>query len=176
MFADRNRPFFDSASIVELHELPEDAVVPWVTAAFAQTGKVCSEATARRIHNDSRGYAYYVQRLASTAWDLSEELCTDDIVNQADAILLRELSPGFEIILTGLSLAQKRLLQALAQAPTDQPYAADFLSRSQLSVGAVQKAIRVLIDRDLIERTSNQNYQLVDALLAQWLTQQPPTW
>jgi DNA-binding MarR family transcriptional regulator len=97
-------------------------------------------------------------------------------VDQADAILLRELSPGFEIILTGLSLAQKRLLQALAQAPTNQPYAADFLSRSQLSVGAVQKAIRVLIDRDLIERRSNQNYQLVDALLAQWLTQQPPTW
>ena len=176
MFADRNRPFFDSASIVELHELPEEAAVPWITAAFAQTGKVCSEATARRIYNDSRGYAYYVQRLASTAWDLTDELCTDDIVDQADAILLRELSPGFEIILTGLSLAQKRLLQALAQAPTDQPYAADFLSRSQLSVGAVQKAIRVLIDRDLIERRSNQNYQLVDALLAQWLTQQPPTW
>jgi len=176
MFADRNRPFFDSASIIELHELPEKAVVPWITAAFAQTGKVCSEATARLIHSYSRGYAYYVQRLASTAWDLTEELCTDGIVDQADAILLRELSSGFEIILDSLSLAQKRLLQALAQAPTDQPYAADFLSKSQLSVGAVQKAIRALIDRDLVERRPDQNYQLVDALLAQWLTQRPPTW
>jgi hypothetical protein len=176
MFADRNRPFFDSASIVELHELPEEAVVPWITTAFARTGKVCSKVTAGRIHGYSRGYAYYVQRLASTAWDLTEELCTDDIVDQADAILLRELSSGFEIILAGLSLAQKRLLQALAQAPTDQPYAADFLSKSQLSVGAVQKAISALIERDLVERRPNQNYQLVDALLAQWLTQQPPTW
>ncbi|MGB9666881.1 MAG: AAA family ATPase [Candidatus Cryosericum sp.] len=176
MFADRNRPFFGSASIIELHELPEEAVVPWITAAFARTGKVCSEATARRIHSSSRGYAYYVQRLASTAWDLTDELCTDDIVDEADAILLRELSSGFEIILSSLSLTQKRLLQALAQTPTDQPYAADFLSKSQLSVGAVQKAIRVLIDRDLIERRPNRQYQLVDALLAQWLTQRPPTW
>lgn len=176
MFADRNRPFFDSASIIELHELPEEAVIPWITAAFSRTDKVCSEATARRIHSSSRGYAYYVQRLASTAWDLTDELCTDDIVDQADAILLRELSSGFEIILSSLSLTQKRLLQALAQTPTDQPYAADFLSKSQLSVGAVQKAIRVLIDRDLIERQPNRQYQLVDALLAQWLTQRPPTW
>jgi len=176
MFADRNRPFFDSASIVELHELPEEAVVPWITATFAQTGKVCSEATARLIYSCSRGYAYYVQQLASTAWNLTEELCTDDLVDQADVILLRELSSGFEIILSSLSLAQKRLLQALALAPTDQPYSVDFLTKSQLSVGAVQKAIRVLIDRDLVGRRLDQNYQLVDALLAQWLTQQPPTW
>ena len=176
MFADRNRPFFDSASIVELHELPVEAVVPWVTATFAQTGKVCSEATARLIYSYSRGYAYYVQQLASTAWNLTEELCTDDLVDQADVILLRELSSGFEIILSSLSLAQKRLLQALAQAPTDQPYSVDFLNKSQLSVGAVQKAIRVLVDYDLVERRPNQNYQLVDALLAQWLTQRPPTW
>ncbi|MCE5192559.1 MAG: hypothetical protein ABFD13_04735 [Candidatus Cryosericum sp.] len=46
-FADRNRPFFDSASMIELHELPEQAVIPWITAAFAGTGKVRSEATAR---------------------------------------------------------------------------------------------------------------------------------
>jgi hypothetical protein len=176
MFADRNHPFFDSASMIELHELPEQAVVPWITAAFAGTCKVCSEATARRIHNESQGYAYYVQRLASTAWDLTDELCTDDIVDQADAILLRELSPGFEIILTSLSLAQKRLLQALAQSPTDQPYGTEFLSRSQSSVGAVQKAIAVLVDYDLIERRPDRQYQLVDTLLAQWLTQQPPTW
>jgi hypothetical protein len=176
MFADRNRPFFDSASMIELHELPEQAVIPWIVAAFAGTGKVCSEATAWRIHSYSKGYAYYVQRLASTAWDLTEELCTDDIVDQADVILLRELSPGFEIILAGLSLAQKRLLQTLAQKPTDQPYGTEFLNRSQLSVGAVQKAIRVLVDYDLIERRPNRQYQLVDALLAQWLTQQPPTW
>lgn len=176
MFADRNRPFFDSASMIELHELPEHAVVPWIAAAFAGSGKVCSEATARRIHSYSKGYAYYVQRLASTAWDLTEELCTDDIVDQAGAILLRELSSGFEIILAGLSLAQKRLLQTLAQKPTDQPYGTEFLSRSQSSVGAVQKAILVLTDFDLIERRPDRQYQLVDALLAQWLTQQPPTW
>lgn len=173
MFTDRNRPFFDSASIVELHELPHEAVVPWIVAAFAKTGKVCSEVTATRIYDHSRGYAYYTQRLASTAWDLTEELCTDDVVDQADAILLRELSSGFEMILAGLSLTQKRLLQALARHPTDQPYAADFLSASQLSVGAVQKAIRVLIDYDLIERRSDRQYQLVDALLAQWLTRRP---
>lgn len=97
-------------------------------------------------------------------------------MNQADAILLRELPPGFEIVLTGLSLAQKRLLQALARQPTDQPYGAQFLSRSQLSVGAAQKAIRALVDYDLVEWRPDRIYQLVDALFAQWLTQQPPTW
>ncbi|HEY9093637.1 MAG TPA: hypothetical protein VIN62_02160 [Candidatus Cryosericum sp.] len=50
------------------------------------------------------------------------------------------------------------------------------MNRSQLSVGAVQKAIGVLIDYDLIERRSDRTYQLVDALLAQWLVQRPPTW
>jgi len=97
-------------------------------------------------------------------------------VDQADAILLRELSSGFEIILASLLLVQKRLLQALARAPTDQPYGTDFLSRSQLSVGAVQKAVRVLVDFDLIERWFNRQYQLIDVLLTQWRTQRPPMW
>lgn len=72
-----------------------------------------------------------------------------------------------QTITCGLSLAQSR---------TSQPHGTDFLSRSQLSVGAVQKAIRALINYDLIERRENREYQLVDALLAQWLTQRPPTW
>ena len=176
MFTDRNRPFFDSAVMVELNELPLDAVIPWVVAAFAGSSKVCSKATARRLYGYSRGCAYYVQRLASAAWDLTDELCTDDIVDQAQAVLLRELSPGFEMILAGLTATQRSLLQALARMPTDHPYSADFLNRSQLSVGAVQKAIGVLIDYDLIERRSDRTYQLVDALLAQWLVQRPPTW
>ncbi|HNW85020.1 MAG TPA: hypothetical protein PKH46_05820 [Candidatus Cryosericum sp.] len=176
MFTDRNRPFFESASMIELRELPVEAVVPWVIDAFAGSGKVCSEATGTRMYEYSRGCAYYMQRLASAAWDLTDELCTDETVNQARTVLLRELSPGFEMVLAGLSAAQRRLLQALAQAPSDQPYSTDFLNRSQLSVGAIQKAIGVLIDYDLIERRPDRTYHLVDALLAQWLVQRPEVW
>lgn len=72
----------------------------------------------------------------------------------------------FEIILAGLSLAQKRLLQALAQKPTDPPRGTECLTTNQLSVRAVQKAVRVLIGYDLIERRPDRQYQRVDAPVA----------
>ena len=75
---------------------------------------------------------------------------------------------GFEGIWSGLALIQKSLLKALAKEPTPSPYAREFLERHRLSVGGTQKAMQVLLARDLVEK-DEQTFRLTDPVMADWL-------
>ncbi|MBI5604335.1 MAG: MarR family transcriptional regulator [Deltaproteobacteria bacterium] len=132
-------------------------------------GKSCPKETALEIYNSIRGYPYYVQKLASIAWDLTARQCTTDTVRAAFRILLPMEAQDFEGIWSGLTLIQRGLLKALAQEPTISPYAREFLERHRLSVGGTQRAMNGLLSRDLIERDDKNIYRLTDPVMGVWL-------
>ena len=74
-----------------------------------------------------------------------------------------------EGIWSGLTLIQKSVLKAIAKEPTTSPYGREFLERHRLSIGGTQRAMKVLLSRDLIERDPGNRYRLTGPVMEAWL-------
>jgi predicted transcriptional regulator len=164
MFNDKSRPFYKSAFFYPLKEISSEDFIPYIEQHFRKTGKSCSKNNACDLYQKVRGYPYYVQKLASIAWDLTEKECNHEIIIEAFNSLREAETIDFEGIWSSLSMTQKSVLKAIAREPISMPYARDYLEKNQLSVGGTQKAIKNLIAKDLIEKNNN-NYRLTDPIM-----------
>lgn len=171
MFSNRSRPFYKSAFSYTLKEISKNDFVSCIEKRFRATGKVCPPEIAEKIYDAVRGYPYYVQKLASIAWDITTKKCSADAIRSAYNSLLTMEAVDFEGIWSGLTLIQKSVLKALAQEPTSSPYAREFLERHRLSIGGTQRAMEVLLSRDLIEKDTENKYRLTDPIMAAWLSE-----
>lgn len=169
MFLNRSRPFYKSASLYVLNEIPRDDFVSHIGKKFMNTGKACPTEIAILLYDITRGYPYYVQKLASIAWDRTEKECDEHIVKEAYDHLIAMESIDYEGIWNGLTLVQKSVLSAIAKEPILSPYSREFLERYHLTVGGTQRAMKVLLSRDLIEKDSQHRYRLTDPIMEAWL-------
>lgn len=169
MFLNKSRPFYKSAFSYVLVEIPREDFVPHIQGRFKDSGKICPPEVAAEIYDRVRGYPYYVQKLASIAWDGTIRRCTSEIIKESYRLLLTMEATDFEGIWGGLTLNQKSVLKAIAQEPTPSPYGREFLERYRLSLGGTQRAINTLRSRDLIERDLTHRYRLTDPVMEGWL-------
>jgi AAA+ ATPase superfamily predicted ATPase len=169
IFTDRKRPFYKSAFLYELGEISEEDFTAYIETKFRGSGKMCPPEVAKKIYHTVRGYPYYVQKLALFAWDITEEVCSSDIIDSAYETLLTMESRDFEGIWSSLTIVQKSVLKAIAAEPTRSPFAKDYLGKYNLSIGGAQKAINSLVARDLIERDQKGNFRLTDPVMSAWL-------
>lgn len=168
IFTTKNRPFYKSAFLYSLGKIPQQEFVDFLIRNFKNSGKKCSQELCQKIYMYTQGYPYYVQKLASLVWDRSDSGVTIETLEHAYGALLQSETPDFEAHWSGLTNAQKHLLQALARVPTASPFSKDYLKQHELSLGGVQKALKVLIEKDLIEKT-DAGYLLTDPMMAEWL-------
>ena len=176
MFSLKARPFYKSAFLYPLKKIAEDKFVPFIEGRFQETGKECPERLASEIYGRVDGYPYYVQKLASLVWDGTERKVTQEIVHSSQNSLIRMETPDFEAYWSGLTGGQRNLLKAIASSPTANLYSKDYLKKFGLSLGGTQKALRVLLERDLIEK-GEAGYALTDPVMRGWLCGQlQPSW
>jgi len=168
------RPLYQTAYLTPLERIPREDFVPYITERFDRTGKECSQETAGLIYDRVDGYPAYVQRLAGAAWDLSSLTCTKEKAEEAYDHLLALASVEFGATWISLPLGQRTLLQALAAESTTQLTSADYLRRHGLVASTVQRAIKPLLELDLVERTSaTGRFFVVDPMLAAWISRSP---
>lgn len=168
MFTNKNRPFYKSAFLYSLKEIPKDEFVLYIVKKFKESGKVCNTDMAERIYDMARGYPYYVQKLSSLSWDITKNICDLKTVDTAYELLLKMEAPDFESIWSGLTLIQKAVLKAIAEEPTSSLFAKEYLTKYGLSIGGVQKAMKTLLLRDLIEKDEENKYRLTDPIMRIW--------
>jgi len=170
IFTDKNRPFYKSAFLYTLKDIPKHEFVNFLENKFKETGKNCPINRAEEIYDRTEGYPYYVQKLALLIWNLTEKIVTSEAVQRAYRLLLESEAADFEGIWNGLSLGQKSVLKAIANEPTAFPFSKQYLERYGYSAGGAQKAIKALISKDLIQRDEENRYRLTDPIMAKWLT------
>jgi AAA+ ATPase superfamily predicted ATPase len=168
MFTDKSRPFYKSAFLYTLKEIPRDEFTAFLSHKFTKTGKKCYKEHAGLIYDLVRGYPYYVQKLAYQTWDITEKECDEEIIRRAHKLLVQIESVDFEGIWSGLTLVQRALLKAIAKQPTASLYNKAYLERHNLSIGGAQRAVETLFSRDLIEKIDN-TIRLTDPIMAAWL-------
>lgn len=169
MFNNKSRPFYKSVYTYVLEPISADHFVPFISERFNDTGKICSLEQSRAIYDLAQGYPYYIQKLASIVWDAVDNDCTDSIIEDSFKKLVQLETSDFEGVWGGMTLSQKSFLHAISVEKTATPYARNFLEKHRLSIGGAQKALKALLAKDLIEKTSDGIYRLTDPIMQAWL-------
>jgi AAA+ ATPase superfamily predicted ATPase len=169
MFADPERAFYRLGFIYSIHEIDRSEFIPYVSKRFHKTGKKCPHELAGEIYDDVGGNTYYVQKLSYIFWNKTANggQATKEILDNAKNELLSSEAPIFQGMFIDLQYGEKKLVRALSVEPTDRPYAISYISRYGLSPGGVQKSIKSLIDKDIVENV-NGTYRIVDVLFGRW--------
>ncbi len=172
MFLEKNRPFYSSASILQISTLPEQETIDFITSRFAASDIRISEELCRTIITRVDNIPYYIQLLCAEIWqymmpDLHE--VNADIVNECFVRAVEMKSDYYFERTDRLSPMQKRLLIALTRSG-ENIYSMDYIRRNQL-VGAssLQKAVAVLLDDGTIDKKGT-TYSICDPFYKYYLT------
>ena len=177
MFHDSSRPFYNSASTMELDALSKDTYLPFVQQHFASDRKSISQVDAERVYDLFDGVTYYMQRTFNVAYSLikPEESCTLAVLQTAIEEILSDNERDYQRQLALLGLRQKELLFAIAkQGKAKQITSSSFIHRHHLSsASSIQSVSKQLLENGWITFYINEQgekiYTLSDLFLALWI-------
>ncbi len=172
MFTDKNKPFYKSSFLYQLKKIPVDEFSKCIVKNFEKTNKICSNSLAVKIYNLVEGYPYYVQKLSSIVWDLTNKKVTEKVILEALNILINTEKADFENVWINLNQSEKGFLKAVVKFGGSQIFSKEFLQKSGLSIGGIQKAVKSLLEKDIIEKTENKSYRLTDPVMRLWLLEE----
>ncbi|HBL22814.1 MAG TPA: hypothetical protein DDZ40_01705 [Deltaproteobacteria bacterium] len=106
-----------------------------------------------------------MQKLSYVLWNMTipGKKATKAMLEKSKNELLRSESPNFQGVFMEMNFGEKKLVRALAAEPTKKPYAIDYIARHTLSAGGIQKSLKSLIDKNVVEIVDG-TYRFVDAV------------
>jgi hypothetical protein len=167
LFADRARPFFAQADLVELGPLSAPAITAIVHDGFSATGRSAGP-VALRVVALAAGHPQRSMQLADAAWQRTPPgaEASEDTWAEAVEAVRRALDEPFAALYEELGSVPGRVLRAVARSGS--PYAAAearFHDLAKSSIAAARDALvrdgHLLVDAD--------GTRLVDPLFADWL-------
>ncbi|TVM19250.1 ATP-binding protein [Oceanidesulfovibrio indonesiensis] len=173
MFQDRTRPFFQSATPMELPPLPTADAVAYLREQFARGGREISEDAAGMIVDKASNHPYYIQHVASDAYAVSEEVVGPEEIEQAYELTTNACVPLFEATLTGLTPQQIGVLRSVAQHQPTELSGKGFSQATGLQPSSIAYSRKKLLEEDLIERRMDR-WRVVDPVFEDWLRRQAP--
>lgn len=172
MFFSHARPFYQSASLLQLDAIPEEDYAQFANRLFVNAGKTLDVSTVHDVYSRFRGVTLYLQKIFHDAYALLSEggQCDKKIVTAMVDRLLDESTVRLAEQLSFVSEQQKELLYAVCDDDdARQLTSSAFIRRHHLrSASSVQAAVKRLLEADLLTRDGNV-YRLSDPLMQQWL-------
>ena len=172
IFNDENEPFWRSAKQTELDVIPPDLFAPYALARFEETGKRLERDACARALELTGGHPYATQELLYFLWEGTPpgEVADLSTIDAALDATLRSEHSHFSLIWEGVSSAQKRVLQALAQESPGRPLSSDYQRRHALpATPTVQTALSALERGELVKRARRGEYQIAEPFLTEWV-------
>ena len=172
IFNDENEPFWRSAKQTELGVIPPELFAPFALAKFTETGKELDPAACASALDLTRGHPYATQELLYFLWEETPRAGAADLpaLDRALDATLRSEHSHFSLIWDGISGAQKRALQALAQEQPGRPLSSDYQRRHSLpATPTVQTALGALERAELVQRIGRGEYRIAEPFLTEWI-------
>ena len=172
IFNDENEPFWRSAKQIQLGVIPPDEFASYALARFEQTGKELEADACESALNLTGGHPYATQQLFYFLWEATPAGLAGDrpAVDRALDATLRSEHSHFSLIWDGVSSAQKRVLQALAQESPGRPLSSDFQRRHSLpATPTIQTALAALERGELVRRVKRGEYTIAEPFLTEWI-------
>ena len=170
LFNDENEPFWRSAKKMELGVIAPPRFREFIAKRFRSSRKRVPMAVVDALLDHTSGHPYATQELCYFLWQQTafDGAATMDDLAAAVGAVLRSENAHFAARWDEASATQKVVLEALAREP-GRPMTKEYRARHGLpAVSAIQKALRALIERELVTREAG-SYQIAEPFLADWI-------
>jgi AAA+ ATPase superfamily predicted ATPase len=174
IFSDRNEPFWRSARRMDVEPIPEPEFAEFVRARFGETGRDLEQGAAAHLLSITHGHPYATQELAYFTWELAggDGTVTADHVEAALETVLRSEHNNLARIWELATRNERLVLLALAKEPLSL-YAEQTRARFGLPAATfVQRAVRALVQEDVVEKDADGRYRIAEPFLADWIVRQ----
>ena len=168
VFTDSSKPFYKFGDLIFLNKIETPYLVDFIKERFVSTGKDIDDAACRSIVTLADNHPYYVQQLAQLAWLRTAQRCSDEIVCEAHASLVEQLSLLFVTITETLTTQQLNYLKALTAGETAIT-STEVMHRYRISSPtAVSRARKALVEKDILDNKAGV-VSFQDPIYAYWL-------
>lgn len=167
MFDDRASPLYmlcDRISVERIHA--EDYILFLNKISIKTWKKKLDESVVAEIFNITERHPYYMNVLCGKIWENAEnKLPKLESINELwkDYILQEESKVAKD--LSNLNISQKKILIAIAHGATKDLTSKETLYQFNLSSGAISKSLKLLEEKDYINKNKNGEYFIVDPLI-----------
>ena len=172
MFNSPSKPFYQSAISMGLDPIPLEIYSEFAIQLFEKRGKQIDSSVIEDIWNRYNGYTWFVQMMMNELFALTEDgaICHVDMIPEAQRNVVMSQESSYKDILSNIPPKQKIVLQAIAkEGVANSITSAKFIKKYNLnSASAVQAAIKLLLQNDIITKNEN-SYRVYDYFFAEWL-------
>lgn len=171
VFTDSSKPFYKFGNLIFLNKIETEYLVAFFNSRFTDTGKRITNEAGYLIAMLVDNHPYYAQQLAQLSWLRTKDECTDEIVREAHAALVEQLSLLFVTITETLTSQQLCYLKALLvgeKAITSTEVMHRYGISSPTSVARSKAA---LVKNDILDNQAGK-MSLQDPIYAYWLKTQ----
>ena len=159
MFNSPSKPFYQSAISMGLDPIPLEVYSEFAIQLFEKRGKQIDSSVIEDIWNRYNGYTWFVQMMMNELFALTEDgaICHVDMIPEAQRNVVMSQESGYKDILSNIPPKQKIVLQAIAkEGVANSITSAKFIKKYNLnSASAVQAAIKLLLQNDIITKNEN---------------------
>ncbi len=171
VFTNSSKPFYKFGDLIFLNKIETPHLVEFFSTRFADTGKSISNEAGHLIATLSDNHPYYAQQLAQLSWLRTKDECTVEIVREAHAALVEQLSLLFVTITETLTTQQLNYLHALI-AREKSISSTDVMHRYRISsTTSIARSKAALIKNDILDNKAGE-ISFQDPIYAYWLKTQ----
>lgn len=171
VFTNSSKPFYKFGNLILLNKIETSHWVEFFQSRFADTGKRITEEASTLIAALTDNHPYYAQQLAQLSWLRAEDVCTAEIVREAHAGLVEQLSLLFVTITETLTTQQLNYLRALL-AGEKSISSTEVMHRYRISSPtSIARSKAALVKNDILDNQAGC-YSFQDPIYAYWLKTQ----
>lgn len=171
VFTNSSQPFYKFGNLILLNKIETSHWVEFFQSRFADTGKRITEEASTLIAALTDNHPYYAQQLAQLSWLRTEDVCTAEIVREAHAGLVEQLSLLFVTITETLTTQQLNYLRALI-AGEKSISSTEVMHRYRISSPtSIARSKAALVKNDILDNQAGC-YSFQDPIYAYWLKTQ----
>lgn len=171
MFNDKSRPLYHLCDLMTIDRIHSESYFIFLDQlAKNRWHASLSDNTLREIVQLTENHPYYLSGLCRRLWRMNSLPTEKDVkklwheyVNQEGVWISNDLS--------NLTLNRRKLLTALAYRATQEPHGIEFYENVGLNASLVQRALADLQKLDLVYKTPEGYYELLDPAMAYFIRQ-----
>lgn len=168
VFTNSSKPFYKFGNLMFLDKIDTHCLVEFFQRRFADTNKRINDDAANLIVQLVENHPYYAQQLAQLSWLRTKDVCRVEIVREAHAALVEQLSLLFVTITETLTTQQLNYLKALI-AKEKAITSTDVMHRYKISsTTSIARSKAALIRNDILDNKAGE-ISFQDPIYAYWL-------
>ena len=168
VFTNSSKPFYKFGNLMFLDKIDTHCLVEFFQRRFADTNKRINDDAANLIVQLVENHPYYAQQLAQQSWLRTKDVCRVEIVREAHAALVEQLSLLFVTITETLTTQQLNYLKALI-AKEKAITSTDVMHRYKISsTTSIARSKAALIKNDILDNKAGE-ISFQDPIYAYWL-------